>query len=149
MPRWTHDEARFEMYYWIILVISLLGTWHSWQAGEKYNGVETRSVKLVDAWSYLSGNKQSVSEHWTGEFVDRDTGRRFELELTPQFYNQFVRGERRPIDTTHEFALGRFNSNLDSWRSVFVFYRFVATTIFVLCCLRPVGRWMNNCDNLF
>lgn len=146
MPRWTVEDARFEVKYWAILILAILGGWHAWSAGEKYNLQETRQIKLVDAWSYMSGNKTSATEYWKGEFVDLKTSKHFELELTPQFYYQFTRGNRAPIVTEHSFEIGRFNPDAQFWSQMFGAYRILTTTIVIICLLRPVGRWLNRVD---
>lgn len=148
MPRWTTTTARIEVAYWLILVLSAIGTWHSWSAGGKYNLREDREVRMIDGWSYLSGNKTSVEEHWKGEFIDLKTGTRFVTELTPQFYNLFTRGERKPINTSIEFDIGRFDPDLAGMKQWFAFYRFLTTMILVVLVLRPLWMAINRADRL-
>lgn len=76
----------------------------------EYNQSEPREVRLVEAWSYLSGNKSSVSEHWRGTLIELKSGKRFEYELAGPLYRRFNKDEK-PIDFTMDLHPNYWNAD--------------------------------------
>jgi hypothetical protein len=88
---------------------------------------EARQVRLIDAWSYMSGNKSSVSEHWKGTFIELESGKRFEYELSGSLYRQFNKDDK-PIDMTLDLKPGYWNVDRAGLASTyeFLFWLFAA-----------------------
>jgi len=77
------------VFFYMAVILLVLAALKCGAVYSKYDVTETRDVKLMEAWSYMSGNKQSMSEHWKGYFIDVKSGKSFERELTGRLYNQF------------------------------------------------------------
>jgi hypothetical protein len=87
------------VFFHAAIILLVLAALKCGQIYSKYDITEVRDVKLLEAWSYMSGNKQSVSEHWKGYFVDVKSGKNFEYELTGRLYTQF-KNQYGPLDVT-------------------------------------------------
>lgn len=77
------------LFFYTVIGLLFYGSLKCSKLYDEYNAAEIRDVKLMEAWSYLSGTKQSLSEHWTGYFIDVKSGNSFEYELGGRQYTQF------------------------------------------------------------
>jgi len=77
------------VFFYMAVILLVLAALKCGAVYSKYGVEEPREVRLTEAWSYLSGNKQSMSEHWKGYFIDVKSGKSFERELEGRLYNQF------------------------------------------------------------
>jgi hypothetical protein len=93
-----------------------------------YNQSETREVRLVVGWSYLSGNKSSVSEHWRGSFIDLKSGKPFEYELTGALYRRFNKDER-PIDMTLDLNPSYWDADRAGWAATYEFLFWISMAL--------------------
>lgn len=84
------------------------------------NRTEPRQVRLIEAWSYMSGNKSSVSEHWRGTFIELASGKRFEWDLSGSLYRQFDKNDK-PIDMTMDLKPSYWNPDRDQSVSLYEF----------------------------
>lgn len=134
--------------YWLFTAGLGIGCWWAWHAGEKYFTEAERGIQLIDGWSYMDGYKGHLTEKWRGEFIDLASGKHFELELTPQMFGQFTRGDRKPIDTTHTFDVFRFDEEMQTQHQRFAIARFITTFLFAFLVLCPFWRWINTDDGL-
>lgn len=101
------------------------------------NRSEERQVRLIDAWSYMSGNKSSVSEHWRGTFIELESGKRFEYELAGSLYRQFNKGDK-PIDLTMELNPSYWNFDRYQTASVYEFFFWLCVVMMAWCNLKWV-----------
>lgn len=77
------------LFFYTVIVLLVLGSFKCGDIYDELNAQELRPVKVTEAWSYLSGTKQSLSEHWTGYVIDMKSGNGFEYELSGRQYHQF------------------------------------------------------------
>ena len=124
--------------YWIFMFFLAVGCWWSWHAGEKYFLDADRPIQLIDGWSYMNGYKGFYTEKWKGEFIDVQSGKHFEDELSPQMYQQFLRDGRKPIETVRSFPVYRFDEDMIDKHRNFAIARLIFTLLIAAIVLRPL-----------
>jgi hypothetical protein len=105
----------------------------------EYNQAEARQVRLIDAWSYLSGNKSSLSEHWAGTYIDVKSGKTFEYQLSGSLYRQFDR-DNKPIDLTLSLKPEYWNADRAGNASTYEFLFWLSAVMLAYSNLRWVFK---------